>query len=74
MALRVFVDFHNADRQGRVRLNTVGSLRDLTAYNLQTGVALQLYDDETELAGFAEYSSEERIWTAVVDWSKFNPP
>jgi hypothetical protein len=27
----IFADFHNSDVQGRVRLNTIGSLADLEA-------------------------------------------
>ena len=73
MALRLFVDFQNSDVQGRVRLNTVGSLRDPAVSKLEIGTALELHDGEMELEGVAAYSSEERIWVAVVDWQKFRP-
>jgi hypothetical protein len=79
MALRLFVDFQNSDPQGRVRLvrlNTVGTLKDLadSETELEHGVRVELYDGEMHpLEGVAEYSPEERIWVAVVDWKLFRP-
>jgi hypothetical protein len=62
----IYVDFNNCDQQGRVRLNVVGSLRDLasTGVRLEDGVALHLTDNELEVNGIAEFSKEESIWTA----------
>ncbi len=36
---RIFADFHNADVQGRLRLNCIGTIEDLAAQKieLQTG-------------------------------------
>jgi hypothetical protein len=31
---RVFVDFHNSDKKGRLRLNTVGTIQDLNQLGL----------------------------------------
>lgn len=74
MAPRIFADFHNADPQGRVQLNTVGSLRGLEGIRLKAGTVLDLYDGDMELeGGVAEYSTDEKIWVARVDWKNFRP-
>lgn len=78
---RVFVDFNNADAKGRVRLNTVGTIRDLSRerVHLCAGASLDLYaeDDvdeegrpeELRVPGVVEYSHEEHGWVAVIDWA-----
>ncbi len=68
---RIFVDFHNSDRQGRVRLNTVGSLEDLNSQGvvLRQGMEIQLYCLESEINGVVSYSTEEGLWVAAIDWS-----
>ena len=67
---RVFADFHNADGLGRVRLNCVGTIRDLADQGIQLREGLLIYLDSEELAteGLVRYSAEERLWVAVVDW------
>ena len=72
---RVFADFHNADPQGRLRLNCIGTLRDLAAQGvrLQPGVRLGLYSEELETDGVVEYSAEENVWVAVVNWDALVP-
>ena len=30
----VYADFHNADAEGRLRLNTIGTIRDLSRQNI----------------------------------------
>lgn len=71
-ALRVFVDFHNADTQGRIRLNCVGTVEDLSAHNidLQVGQQLTLYSEDLEVDGTIEYSESEHLWVAVIDWDE----
>jgi len=68
---KVFVDFHNADKQGRLRLNCVGTVEDLAQQQivLKDGLALTLYSEELEVEGVVEYSTDERVWVAVIDWS-----
>ena len=48
--LKVFADFHNADTQGRVRLNCIGTIEDLARQQivLRDGVRLTLYSEELE--------------------------
>jgi hypothetical protein len=67
---RVFVDFHNADTRGRLRLNCIGTIEDLAQQQivLHDGVCLTLYSEELEVEGVAEYSTDEHLWVAVIDW------
>jgi hypothetical protein len=69
---QVFVDFHNADSQGQLRLNCVGTLEDLASQKvkLKEGQQLTLYsEDELEVDGVVHYSQVENIWVAVIDWN-----
>ncbi|MEX2188332.1 MAG: hypothetical protein WD875_16110 [Pirellulales bacterium] len=80
MALpHVYADFQNADALGRIRLNCVGTARDLAeqGVELREGLPISLYSDDADdqsqqddltVAGTATYSDEERCWVAVVDW------
>jgi hypothetical protein len=67
---KVFADFHNADVQGRLRLNCIGTVEDLARQNieLQDGHLLTLYSEELEVEGVVQYSSEEKLWVAAIDW------
>jgi hypothetical protein len=67
---KVFADFHNADVQGRLRLNCIGTVEDLARQNieLQDGQLLTLYSEELEVEGVVQYSSEEKLWVAAIDW------
>ncbi|WP_293339424.1 hypothetical protein [Microcoleus sp. CAWBG58] len=69
---RIFADFHNADEQGRLRLNCVGTIEDLSRQNikLQDGQLLALYDEELEVDGVVQYSEEENLWVAAIDWKQ----
>ncbi len=68
----VFVDFQNADTQGRPRLNCAGTLDDLThqRITLQDGLALTLYSEDLEVDGLVKYSSNENLWVACIDWNE----
>ncbi|WP_377476641.1 MAG: hypothetical protein P2A85_27520 [Microcoleus anatoxicus] len=69
---RIFADFHNADEQGRLRLNCVGTIEDLSRQNikLQDGQLLAFYDEELEVDGVVQYSEEENLWVAAIDWKQ----
>ena len=69
---RIFADFHNADEQGRLRLNCVGTIEDLSRQNikLQDGKLLAFYDEELEVDGVVQYSEEENLWVAAIDWKQ----
>ena len=68
--LKVFVDFHNADTRGRLRLNCIGTIEDLAQQQilLRDGLCLTLYSEELEVEGVVEYSTDERLWVAAIDW------
>lgn len=68
--LRVYADFHNADAQGCLRLNCVGTVEDLARQQivLRDGLLLTLYSEELEVEGRVQYSTEENLWVAVIDW------
>ena len=71
------VDFQNADASGRVRLNTVGALEDLSAksIDLEPGLRLRLLDGELSADGEAAWNAEEGLWVAAVDWDEvIRPP
>ena len=67
---RVFADFHNADPQGRLRLNCVGTIEDLARQKIElhAGLGLTLYSEDLETDGNVEFSDEEKLWVATVDW------
>lgn len=68
---RVFADFHNADSKGRLRLNCAGTLADLACQKitLRDSQHLILYSEELEVDGIVQYSDEEGLWVAIIDWN-----
>ncbi|QEC68116.1 hypothetical protein FRZ67_12690 [Panacibacter ginsenosidivorans] len=67
---KIFVDFNNADKSGRVRLITKGTLDDIKNQNihLYSGLTILLDDNEGFVTtGVVEYSEEEKIWVAIID-------
>ena len=68
---RVFADFHNADAQGRLRLNCIGTVEDLARQQiaLRERQWLTFYSEDLEVEGQVEYSPEENVWVALVDWA-----
>lgn len=67
---KVFADFQNADPSGRLRLNCIGTIEDLATLGLrlQPGLRLRVYSDDLEADGVVEYSEEEHLWVAAIDW------
>jgi len=64
------VDFNNCDREGRVRLNTIGAIQSLneSQATLRNGLEVELTSGDTfPLTGIVEYSEEEHIWVARFD-------
>jgi hypothetical protein len=79
MKPRIYADFNNADRKGRVRLDCVGTLEDLSKQqvNLREGLILTLYSDDSDdqgrldellAEGVVTFSKEENCWVAAIDW------
>jgi hypothetical protein len=60
---KVFADFHNVDRQGRLRLNCVGTVEDLSRQriSLSDGAPLTFYSEDLEVDGIVRFSDEENI-------------
>jgi hypothetical protein len=69
---RVFVDFHNADGQGRLRLNCIGTIEDLSREHteLENGQRLVLYGEDLEVDGVVQFSEDEKIWVVAIDWNQ----
>jgi hypothetical protein len=55
-----------------LRLNCVGSIEDLAHQRagLRNGQSLTLYSEDLEVDGVVEFSEEEKIWVAVIDWNQ----
>jgi hypothetical protein len=71
--IKIYADFNNADRSGRLRLTCAGTTEALFGHQivLREGMPLILTNDEgLESEGIVTYSDEERIWTARIDWTK----
>ena len=71
----VYADFHNADAEGRHRLNSIGTIRDLSRLNitLRDGLSLTLHDEELEVHGEVCFSEREHLWVAAIDWDAIRP-
>jgi hypothetical protein len=69
---RVFADFHNADAEGRLRLNCIGTIEDLARHHieLQDGQLLTFYSEDIEVDGTVQYSELEKMWVATIDWEQ----
>jgi hypothetical protein len=77
---KVYADFQNADAEGRLRLDCVGTIEDLArqGITLRDGLRLTLYSDDLDAEGQADelrvdgvvsFSEEEHCWVAAIDWS-----
>ena len=77
---KLYVDFHNADSQGRIQLNCVGTVEDLSRQKveLHEGLVLTLNSDDLDekgeldellVEGVVSFSEEEHCWVASIDWT-----
>ena len=72
---KIFVDFNNADKEGRVRLNTNEAFKDIETKKImmKAGTNVLLDDhDGLKTIGILEFSQKENIWVAKIDWNKLN--
>ncbi|MEH1870594.1 hypothetical protein [Nostoc sp.] len=69
---RVFADFHNADAEGHLRLNCIGTIEDLAnqSIELRDGQLLTIYSEDLEVDGVVQFSEEEKLWVAAIDWDR----
>lgn len=65
------VDFHNADENGDVQLNTAGTFRDLAREGvvLRAGMLLRLVDRELAATERVRWG-KEGLWVTEVDWNE----
>ena len=66
--IRIYADFNSSDEQGRVMLNTVGSLRDIEQHKnvITEGMKVVLYmPGDFEVSGTLVF---EGIWKGIPDW------
>ena len=70
MALKIYGDFQNADPDGNIRLNTIGTEQDLKSLNIEltSGLETVITDGELEADGVVKYSDIEKIWVAEINW------
>jgi hypothetical protein len=70
----IYADFNNADEEGRVRLNTEGTVTDLEEHSvsLSAGQRLKISDGEMETEGVVEFSDDEQIWVIRIDREKIS--
>jgi hypothetical protein len=68
MIPKLFADFHNTDRSGRVRLNCVGTTEalDTLGITLHAGMKVFLYSEDVAAEAFVHYSIEEQIFVAAL--------
>ena len=66
----IYADFNNADSRGRLRLNGIGTVEDLSRQGIQLreGLRLTLHDEELEADGESLFSPEEQLWVTRIDW------
>ena len=67
--LRIYADFNSSDEEGRVMLNTVGSLADIVQHHdkIAEGMSVILYSPgDFEVRGTLTF---EGIWMGIPDWS-----
>jgi hypothetical protein len=67
---RLYVDFHNTNEEGAVRLNTIGSIKDLNLQGiaLEDGLVVHLYSEDFEVTGTVKFAAGERSWAAYFNW------
>lgn len=76
---KIYADFHNADRCGRLCLDCIGTLEDISQQQIELceGQALILYSDDLDekghldellVEGIVSFSEEDNCWVATIDW------
>lgn len=71
----LFADFNNPDREGRLRLNCDGTIKDIERIGLMLHEGMLISLDDTDglsTEGIVELSLEENIWVAKIDWTLLN--
>lgn len=71
MAIHIYADFNNCEENGKVRLNTNGSLSDLfqVKNKIHPDMLVWLYDEEFEVETKLEYDRQWQLWLGEPNWS-----
>jgi hypothetical protein len=71
MNLRIHADFNNRTEEYKVRLDVMGSLRDLEQHKNQVseGSLVLLSDQEVEVEARLEFDKVDGIWLGIPDWT-----
>ena len=70
--IRLFADFQNATPSGRVRLNTVGTFKDIErlSIELKEGMQVVIEDRDSLIADATVRWEAGEGWVAEVDWDR----
>lgn len=68
---KIYGDFNNADKLGRIRL-LESSKDDIRKAGLTFvgGMEIEVSDGDISSKGIVRFSKDEKIWVAEVDWNK----
>ena len=71
MKIHLYGDFNNCTEDYKIRLITVGSLRDIEQKRdkLSDGLTVILSDNEIEVEAHLERDERDEMWLGVPDWS-----
>lgn len=55
-----------------MRLNCIGTIEDLSGQRIElhNGQLLTLYSEDLEVDGIVQYSEEENLWVAAINWNR----
>jgi hypothetical protein len=55
-----------------LRLNCIGTIKDLARQQaeLENGQQLILYSEDLEVDGVVQFSEDEKVWVATIDWKQ----
>lgn len=69
--IRIYGDFNNADKLGRIRL-LESSQKDFTSLGItpKEAMEVEVYDNDLSADGIVHFSDFEKIWVVEIDWKK----
>jgi hypothetical protein len=70
--VRIYADFHNADPEGRLRLNCVETIEDLSRYQveLRDGKNWFCTVKNYKPMGWWNIRRVKKLWVAAIDWQQ----
>jgi hypothetical protein len=66
----IYADFHNADKDGFVRMNSIGTIEDLSRHGvvLKDGLKVRISDGELAADAVIRAPGKEGVWRAEINW------